>query len=165
MSAGREEGKGSGSAVSRNIEIALSVCHEGKSRNIALRIPDQIKLDNLWLQAKGELGLDLALGKAWRIWQGDVQVQPPYQDGQEYGMVPDDLTQEVILRQPPCWSQLQGTRDLPDLSQFRVIANDVDVTTIDKWPAGNFGVMLVNFAVDFEIENPMGGRSQVGSNA
>jgi hypothetical protein len=56
MTTGREQGKGSGRAVSRKAHIALSVWHEEKSRNMVLEIPDRITIENLLEQAQRELG-------------------------------------------------------------------------------------------------------------
>jgi hypothetical protein len=46
---------------------------------------------------------------------------------------------------------------LPDVSHFRITAGDVDVTGLQKWPAGSFRVFHLASSVEFVVEVPTGG--------
>jgi hypothetical protein len=102
------------------VQIALSIWHEGKPRNISLEIPDRIKIENLWEQAQRELGMSLAIGSSWQIWQGSQLAQPPYKEGEEYGVVPQEMPREPVVPQ-------LSKRDIEFISEVRKLGQMVTV--------------------------------------
>jgi hypothetical protein len=48
-------------------------------------------------------------------------------------------------------------QNLPDLSHFKVISGSLDISQLQKWPAGHIGLLALLFPVDFKAEHPVEG--------
>jgi hypothetical protein len=95
MNAGREPGKGSEQAVSRTVEIVFTVWHEGRERNGMVRVPDRIVHEQVVREIGRELELDLGSPIRWRLWKGNHPAMPPLVEGNEYGLVPADISSSI----------------------------------------------------------------------
>jgi hypothetical protein len=52
------------------------------------------------------------------------------------------------------WEHLQTMHPIPDVSQFQVIAESIDVTKDDRWPSGRIEAIPFKFPVQWRIEMP-----------
>jgi hypothetical protein len=95
MHAGREPGKGSGQAAPKMVEIVFTVWHENRERNGMVRIPDRITHEDLVKEVGRELELDLGRPMRWWLWMGDRPAAPPLVEGNEYGLVPADISSSI----------------------------------------------------------------------
>jgi hypothetical protein len=55
------------------------------------------------------------------------------------------------------WTQLQAREALPDLSQFVVLSGNLEVTKLERWPAGPIVAVPHTFPVTWKIEDPAQG--------
>jgi hypothetical protein len=58
---------------------------------------------------------------------------------------------------PQVWEHLRKLHPLSDISRFQGIQENMDTTTLDKWPPRNFTLQLHVFAVQWEIKMPSAG--------
>jgi hypothetical protein len=50
------------------------------------------------------------------------------------------------------WDQLREMRDLPDLTHLMVVQRRLDISQLQKWPAGSIDLSELLFAIDFKAE-------------
>jgi hypothetical protein len=68
----------------------------------------------------------------------------------------DEIVSPSTWAKPQIWEHLRFLEPLPDISQFQVIQDELDISALDNLPPGNFTIRLQVFAVQWEIEMPSG---------
>jgi hypothetical protein len=70
------------------VEPTYAVWLDQISRDLMLRVPSRITMDQLLQQIGQELRVNLGNAVHWQLWKGDQVAAPPLVDGEIYGLVP-----------------------------------------------------------------------------
>jgi hypothetical protein len=98
MASGREPGKGQGAAVSKMVEPTFSVWLDQVSRNVMMKVPNRITMEQLVRQISRELGADIGNATQWKLWRGDHMAAPPLTEGEEYGLIQTEIRTRPVTK-------------------------------------------------------------------
>jgi hypothetical protein len=66
----------------------------------------------------------------------------------------DEIILPSALKKSEIWTHLQTLHAIPDVTQFQVVANRIEISGKDQWPAGLIEAVPLRFPVNWRIENP-----------
>jgi hypothetical protein len=63
-----------------------------------------------------------------------------------------EIVTEATADRNRVWEQLRERKDLQDLTHFKVVQGDQDLSHLQRWPLGTIGLWALLFTVDFRVE-------------